>query len=408
MLNTIDLFAGCGGLTEGFKLSGGYQLLAAVEWEASPVSTLRERLLKIWKYEDAYLRVIHFDIQRIREVIHGFQNDALYGDSIGLKKLVGDKKVDVIIGGPPCQAYSMAGRIQDKNNMKEDYRNYLFESYLEVVKYFKPHACIFENVPGMLSSAPGDKLIIDRISNAFNKAGYSISSNLKSDALFDLSEFGIPQKRKRVIIVAINKDSFINAPFVVDRFYSNLRSYKSEEVRTVESALSDLPKIYPLKPPKARQSHFVSLESMNKDITDHTPRFHNQRDIGIFKLLAKDIEIGTNKYISTSALQELYTEKTGKNSAVYKYHVLRRHLPSNTIPAHLNKDGLRHIHPDSAQARTITVREAARLQSFPDDFKFFGSNGDKYKMIGNAVPPLFGEKIGLALLSTLKEFNLEN
>ena len=93
---------------------------------------------------------------------------------------------------------------------------------------------------------------------------------------------------------------------------------------------------------------------------------------------------------------------TGKTSNVHKYHVLRSDRPSNTIPAHLYKDGLRHIHPDSEQARSITVREAARLQSFGDDFIFLGSVGDQYKMIGNAVPPLLGKAIGKAILKSLK------
>lgn len=405
MLNTIDLFAGCGGLTEGFKKSGKFNLLAAVEWESKPVLTLRNRLESEWKYHDAKHKVIHFDIQRTEELLTGF-NDESYGSSVGLDTLVDNKRVDVVIGGPPCQAYSVAGRIRDTNKMQDDYRNFLFESYLKVVSHFKPMACIFENVPGILSSAPGGKLIIERITEAFDEAGYYISSNLKADALFDLSEFGVPQKRKRVIIVAISKLHFENPEKVVDQCYFNLNKLKVKSIVTVEDALSNLPKLYPLKSFEKKKSHYLSQEDINTDITDHDPRYHNPRDVSIFKLLAEDIETGTNKYTSSEALQDLYTEKTGKKSSVHKYHVLRRGLPSNTIPAHLYKDGLRHIHPDSDQARSITIREAARLQSFPDDFEFLGSMGDKYKMIGNAVPPIFAEKIAIALASTLIEFNL--
>ncbi len=405
MLNTIDLFAGCGGLTEGFKKSGKFNLLAAVEWESKPVLTLRNRLESEWKYNDAKHKVIHFDIQRTEELLTGF-NDERYGSSVGLDSLVDNKRVDVVIGGPPCQAYSVAGRIRDTNKMQDDYRNFLFESYLKVVSHFKPMACIFENVPGILSSAPGGKLIIERITEAFDEAGYYISSNLKADALFDLSEFGVPQKRKRVIIVAISKLHFENPEKVVEQCYLNLNDLKVKRVATVEDALSNLPKLYPLKSLEKRRSHQLSKDDINTDITDHNPRYHNPRDVSIFRLLAEDIETGTNKYTSSEALQDLYTEKTGKKSSVHKYHVLRRGLPSNTIPAHLYKDGLRHIHPDSNQARSITIREAARLQSFPDDFEFSGSNGDKYKMIGNAVPPIFAEKIAVALASTLKESKL--
>lgn len=119
--------------------------------------------------------------------------------------------------------------------------------------------------------------------------------------------------------------------------------------------------------------------------------------------MAKDIEEEKFDYSTTDALKDLYTQRTGENSSVHKYHVLRRHKPSNTIPAHLNKDGLRHIHYDSTQARSITVREAARLQTFDDDYEFISSLGASYRMIGNAVPPLFSEKLSFALLELLAE-----
>lgn len=404
MLNTIDLFAGCGGLTEGFKSSGKFNLLASVEWEEKPVATLRERLREQWNYSDESVRncVIHFDIQRTKELLEGF-NDDRYGSSIGLDELVGKNKVDVVIGGPPCQAYSLAGRVRDKNKMQDDYRNFLFESYLKIVKHFKPDLCVFENVPGILTSAPGGKLIIERIRDAFNRAGYCISDDLKNDAVFDLSEFGVPQKRKRVIIIAVRKSQFSNPMEIVGQCYSTLNSFKTKKTVTVEDALGSLPKIYVLSVPEKGKSHYVYSESLNTEISDHNPRFHNQRDISIFKLLAKDIENNTNKYTSTEALKLLYTQKTGRISSVHKYHVLRRNLPSNTIPAHLNKDGLRHIHPDSEQARSITVREAARLQSFPDNFNFQGGIGDKYKMIGNAVPPDFSKKLALTLSLVIEQ-----
>ena len=398
MLNTIDLFAGCGGLTEGFKQSRAYSLLAAIEWEKAPLLSLRNRLETKWRYSDIENKVIHFDIQRTDELFYGFSDD-VYGESIGLDKLIGDSSVDIIIGGPPCQAYSIAGRIRDKNGMRDDYRNYLFESYLKVVDHFQPKACIFENVLGMLSATPGGISIIDRISKSFESIGYVISKNIKEQAVFDMSEFGIPQKRKRVILVAFNKNKIADSEILIDKFYFNLNKMKSG-IKTVNDAIGDMPPLYPNLLLGNKVSHQFK-EGNEIRMLDHIPRFHNQRDIEIFKLLARDIEVGDNRFVTTKALQKLYEESTGKSSSVHKYHVLRRDLPSNTIPAHLYKDGLRHIHPDSKQARSITVREAARLQSFPDDFEFLGSMGAKYKMIGNAVPPEFAKKIALALHETL-------
>ena len=136
-------------------------------------------------------------------------------------------------------------------------------------------------------------------------------------------------------------------------------------------------------------------------IPNHEPRWHSERDQKIFTMLAEDIESRRNQYITIEALKKLYTEQTGHESNVHKYHVIRWDEPSNLIPAHLYKDGLRHIHPDSKQARSITVREAARLQGFPDDYEFIGTQADQYKMIGNAVPPIFSKVLGDAVYELL-------
>jgi DNA (cytosine-5)-methyltransferase 1 len=400
MLNTIDLFAGCGGLTDGFKQSGEFKLLAGVEWDKYAIHTLRKRLSTRWNYSEADSSMLHFDIQRTDELIFGYENDPEYGSSVGLNKLVGSNNVDVVIGGPPCQAYSIAGRIRDENGMHDDYRNFLFESYMKVVSHFQPKACIFENVQGMLSAAPGGVSIVERVTKAFNDAGYYISTNLKRDALLDTSEFGVPQKRLRVIIVALRKDAFSDCENKVKQFYENLNSCKAARKVTVHDAIGDLPKIFPLENAVARTSH--KTEDSKKNVLNHEPRFHNARDIEIFNLLAEDIRSGRNEYVHSDALKKLYTEKTGKSSSVHKYHVLRSNLPSNTIPAHLYKDGLRHIHPDPEQSRSITVREAARLQTFADDFEFYAAQGANYKMIGNAVPPLFAQKIASSLNQIIK------
>jgi len=157
MINTIDLFAGCGGLTEGFKQNGKYNTIACVEWDKLPCDALRHRLKTKYDYADADKRVLRFDIQRVSELLNGW-NDDEFGQSDGLDSLVEEHggTVDLIIGEPPCQAYSVAGRVRDENGMRDDYRNYLFEKYIEVVKHYKPKAFVFENVPGILSAAPGD------------------------------------------------------------------------------------------------------------------------------------------------------------------------------------------------------------------------------------------------------------
>ncbi len=213
-----------------------------------------------------------------------------------------------------------------------------------------------------------------------------------------MTEYGIPQNRHRLIILGLSKAQYGKSTTkMLKKYYHELLPAYKEPIQTVRDAISDLPPLYPLDAEIRIDGKHLSHNLPKPLVNGHIPRFHNQRDIEIFKLLTEDIESGERKYISTTALKDLYTEKTGKTSNVHKYHVCEWDEPSNLIPAHLYKDGLRHIHPDPKQARSITVREAARLQTFDDDFDFGDSATDAYKMIGNAVPPKFACKVALAL-----------
>lgn len=405
MLNTIDLFVGCGGLSEGFEQSRKYKMIGAVEWEPSPVKELRNHLKNRWGIQDSEERVLQFDIQRTEELFNGWK-DKKFGESKGLDALVGNRQLDVIIGGPPCQAYSVAGRIRDEHGMREDYRNYLFESYLKVVQHYKPRVFVFENVPGILSAKPGDGSvrIIDLIQKDFADAGYAVLPDL-SNAIIDMTEYGVPQNRKRIIILGVSKEHYGDkAEAMVEKFYSSyLPEYKIEKKATVRDAIGDLPKLRPLDEPISYLGRKLSHSVSDPLINGHISRFHNKRDIELFKFLEEDIASGRMKYTSAKSLKTLYTKLTGKTSNVHKYYVLRWDEPSNLIPAHLFKDGLRHIHPDPEQARTITVREAARLQTFPDNYYFNCSQTDAFKMIGNAVPPLFAKKVAYAIYHLIQE-----
>jgi DNA (cytosine-5)-methyltransferase 1 len=254
-----------------------------------------------------------------------------------------------------------------------------------------------------LSASPGGISIIERIQKAFSAAGYITLDNLK-DAVFNLNEYGVPQKRSRVIIIGLRKNAFKHSPKILleDFYHSFKKKYQVSKQRTVEQTLGNLPKFKPLTRVDSNNKK-ISHGPISSNFLNHFPRFHNPRDIEIFKLLSKDLASGKNLYASTDALKQLYTERTGKVSAVHKYYVLRPNEPSNTIPAHLYKDGLRHIHWDPEQARSLTVREAARLQTFEDDYEFLGSMGDQYKMIGNAVPPMFAQKIAEYLVNLLSK-----
>lgn len=412
-LTFIDLFAGCGGLSEGFIMSGKYDALAHVEWEIPMVRTLRSRLEKKWKHsnDDAFKHVLHFDIQKTDELINGNWSEETckaFGSTNhkafinkGLKGLVGKRKVDLVIGGPPCQAYSVAGRAQDKNSMKDDYRNYLFESFTKVVEEFQPSVFVFENVPGMLSACPGHKKVTERIFEYFNAHGYDIQKpELLKNVVQTASDFGVPQKRNRVIIVGVRRASK-SETLNLDTIYAAIDRQKIKTPTTLRQAIGHLPKFTPTKEViKVNGRKFSHIPSDEKEAIEesHKPRFHNKRDVKVFKeWVLKDM----NKRPMEERIQ-FYNTLLGKNSKHAKYRNLEWDKPSQTIVAHLYKDGLMFIHPDGKQARSITVKEAALLQSFPDDFEFIESMGYNYKMIGNAVPPLMAEKIALAIANVVR------
>lgn len=399
----IDLFAGCGGLFDGFMQSGMYEPVASVEWEKAPVEVLKNRLKTKWNVEDPDKEVIRFDIQREEELFNGF-DDPEYGKHIGLDSLVDEKKgIDIVIGGPPCQAYSVAGR--NAGRMKGDYRNYLFEHYISVINRYQPKLFVFENVPGMLSAMPDGTPITDLIRRDLAETGYEIINNIKDFALIDMSQYGIPQTRKRVILIGVRKDAFENPQEVLRDFYENyLYPFKTDKVKTVKDAIGDLQSWHPVKPYKENGKNIAYESEGDSDLSWQIPRYQNERDINVFKTLAEDIESGENKYQSTDNLIKLYEQTTGKKTSVHKYHVLRKDEPSTTILAHLHKDGFRFIHYDSKQARTITVREAARIQTFADDFEFPCSMGAAYKMIGNAVPSEFAKILSVAIQEFYKKY----
>lgn len=396
----IDLFAGCGGLEDGFLQTGKYIDIAAVEWLKPQVNTLVNRLKTKWNVSDAEERVMHFDIQREDELFNGWKDDE-FGTGKGLDYFVNKANgIDIIIGGPPCQAYSVAGRVRDENGMKDDYRNYLFEHYLNVVNRYRPKLFVFENVPGILSAAPDGTPITQLIRKGFEKIGYKILDDLRF-AKVNASEYAVPQNRERMIIVGIDAKRYKDADKYLRLFYEEiLPEFKADRVVTVREAIGDLPSCTPNFDEESHKKH-KSHETPTCNVTWHKPRYHNLRDMDTFKLLAEDIETGKREYDSKK-ISELYEQKIGSKSPIHRYHVLEPDLPSTTIIAHLYKDGNRFIHYDSKQSRSITVREAARLQSFDDDFDFVGSQGNAYQMIGNAVPPKLARAVGAAIAKLLE------
>lgn len=404
-IKMLDLFAGCGGLTDGFMQTGIFEDIAAVEWKEPQVRTLRNRLKTKWGELDAEERVLHFDIQREKELFNGWTNDETFQSSKGLDYYVEKSNgIDIIIGGPPCQAYSVAGRVRDEHGMADDYRNFLFEHYLAIVDRYQPDLFIFENVPGILSAAPHGKKVAEIIPSEFSKKGYEITKDLKG-AVVNAADFNVAQNRKRIILVGIRRKSFegVDIQKMLCDFYTKiLPSHKGKKKLTVKDAIGMMPTLEPFwddEHHSKRMSHNTPLCSL----TWHVPRYNNKRDMETFQLLADDLKSGRNEFDSKK-IADLYEQKIGSKSPIHRYHVLNPNEPSTTIIAHLHKDGNRFIHYDPAQARTITPREAALLQSFDADFEFLGSRGNVYEMIGNAVPPQLAKALALSVVDLLKKY----
>ena len=405
----IDLFAGCGGLSEGFLQSKHFCGLAHVEWEMPMVETLRHRLTTKWNEskETTLKKVIHFDIQKTDELINGSwskESLAIYGatnhediKSHGLKGIIGNTHVDLIIGGPPCQAYSIHGRATDKNSMNNDYRNYLFESFCKVVQEFQPEIFVFENVAGLLSAKPGGIPVRKRIYEAFDTIGYQIlNPELLKNALYNALDFNVPQNRPRVIILGIKKCS----QFSLSELYDSIEKAKNTKRKlTVRDAIGELPPLYPLpkqiKEGRRTRSHQLNP---NPNITQHEARNHGPREQGIFK---EWVENNMN-HISHQDMISYYFLKTGHKTLYQKYKSLEWDKPSHTIVAHLSKDGYMFIHPDPAQQRSITIREAACIMTFPIDYMFLGNTAYNFKMIGNAVPVKFATAIANGIYKILE------
>lgn len=487
MIPVIDVFAGPGGLNEGFSsvLDGAgqrvFQTVASIEMEGSAVQTLRLRsairilreheplptaAFNMFLRKEITLADLHEDSEfklaykKATEEVHQFTLSETSRDGSDLiieKALQGKPQNWVLIGGPPCQAYSLAGRSRRTHDteFEDDHKHFLYKEYLHIIERHKPAVFVMENVKGLLSSVNRGTKMFDLIRSdlASHEGGleYDLYSMVKAgtgneldsaDFLIRSEQYGIPQKRHRLIVVGVRKGRGIGRPDLLKKMDAvtvadaigalpKIRSTVSRRgqgevtdwahIRSQVGPLAKIPSFRPsmttpLKPQSIARTCMREYEDEGssaaqfqgfvrpRDIAElptwnHEARGHMVRDLFRYGALSLIAQRDGGPSPKVKELDHgLWPEHKNITNAVVpfadRFRVQVNGLPSTTIVSHIAKDGHYYIHPDPLQMRSLTVREAARLQTFPDDYIFLGNRTQQFTQVGNAVPPFLARKIG--------------
>ena len=398
----IDLFCGCGGFTLGMQRAG-FDCLAAIDFNPEAVATLRANLQA---QSPTGLKPVAFALEA--------DLTALAPET--LAALIGTRSVDVIVGGPPCQGFSTARQRDGSNHgterLKEDPRRHLFRNFLDHVEFFQPKVFVIENVLGLRSAAGGRYFTAVQsearaLGRSAGRPGYRVHPQIERGI-----ELGVPQKRRRQLIVGVRADlagyfpaeltpapralletmlgdAILDLPVLAAGAGDNQVPY-DEHRRSVQflGGTRDL----------FRQNYLANVAEVSASpaIFNHVARPQSDRDLRDFALLNE----GENAAVAHRERGVKFEFPYSRASFKDRYTRQHRNRPCSTIVAHLSKDGLMFIHP--VQNRSLTPREAARVQSFPDWFVFPEARTHSFRLIGNAVPPLIGEAVGLAVKRFLR------
>jgi DNA (cytosine-5)-methyltransferase 1 len=501
VIPVIDLFAGPGGLGEGFSLVRDeenrpvFQTIMSIEKDEQAYKTLRLRayLRKIVNEDGSvprvYLRYMDMHNEKSwKELIdykprlwEAASQEALCetlveGDSTLVNK--GKERLNkwrtkndenaplVLIGGPPCQAYSLVGRSRRAHDadFDKDEKHTLYKCYLSFIKELKPEIFVMENVKGLLSARHQGQGVFEHIYQDMSEAGYEIRSLVKEnptvpkDFVVNAERYGIPQMRHRVILLGVKRDSVITTSILqpagevtvrealtgipkIRSSFSNRNSERHEKnwahyinssahrlirMKGCEDLKPVLEKVLSSHPPKKTEKNKVTGDKgiyekwyrgrfgTNKLLANHVARAHMAEDLDRYLFCAAYAEVYGESARLEDFPDELLPEhknvqdniKVVKDGGAYEFNDRFRvqlwDKPATTITSHISKDGHYYIHPDPTQCRSLSVREAARLQTFPDDYLFEGNRTSQYTQVGNAVPPLLAQQIAVVVAEALK------
>lgn len=414
MAKYLDLFAGAGGLSEGF-IRAGYEPIAHVEMDVAACYTLKTRVAFHWlkkqKKLEIYERYLKGELTRekfyqyipqsILNSVLNYEIDEnnLNGIFSDIDLFLNGEKLDLIVGGPPCQAYSLAGRSRSENRMVGDKRNYLYKLYAKFLKKYKPKYFVFENVVGLLSAKDQDgSLHLENMRALFLRYGYSTELRI-----LNASDYGVLQNRKRIILIGKRgtyKDFYPEIPKIENKHKAGELFCDLPSIKAGEGVIT------PIKTHSYNGKYLYESgikEYNTEPVTFHQARPNTAQDLEIYRIV---VEIWNKK-----KLRVIYTDlperlRTHKNTKCFldRFKVVAGNLPyAQTVVAHISRDGHYYIHPDIKQNRSLTPREAARIQTFPDNYYFESLTGKPsrtlaYKQIGNAVPVCLAYSVAKALL----------
>ncbi len=470
----VDLFAGPGGLGEGFsrvKFRGRYVFKTVVSIEKDPYAHMTLSLRAFYRHfvlKGRELPVEYWNVLRSisrpdkerawaalkkhaawnqvkREALclelgkHNYQIRRKITKALGIRKGQKNYPRFVLIGGPPCQAYSLVGRsrMQNHDGKKEDARHFLYKEYLAIIRKYKPTIFVMENVKGLNTALVDGKPIMPEIIRDLQSAGYELSSLVdrrddapaaERDYLIRSERYGIPQTRHRVIIVGrkagarigdigslIPQDEVVSVRSVIGTL-PKLAGLNSEEPRPIgdmeKTGAQFLEKNTRRRGMPPALAKFIKplASSFVNVILNHEARSHMPSDLARYRWWAKRAK----KLRRSPTVDEIPARDRKRllpkhanlvagrvDTFVDRFKVQVAGKPSGTITSHISKDGHYYIHYDPAQARSFSVREAARIQTFPDDYFFMGNRTQQYHQVGNAVPPYLAYQIGVRIAGAL-------